>query len=78
MNNYRLIKSMLSEHLGKDDFTQEDVEGIETNDERLNGAKSFYLLLMQNDFDEETYQGGLDYFSDRVDYHLNLKCKHLF
>lgn len=66
----------IAAHLGKKDYTPEDVNGITSTDEELNRYVSMMKYMYSNGLDSaeaalEEFQGGLDYFSDKLDYNLN-------
>jgi subtilisin family serine protease len=70
----------LSAHFGTDDFSQEDVDAITSEDDSLKqyiaAAKQMYgfgfgsLTEAMNEL-----KGGLDYFSDQLNYNYNLELK---
>lgn len=66
----------VAEHLGKEDYTEEDVYNIETEEQALQQHKAV-LLQMYNFKDSipeviEELENGIAYFSERLDYHFNL------
>ncbi|NNE02892.1 MAG: S8 family serine peptidase, partial [Eudoraea sp.] len=73
----------IQKHLGKETYTKEEVGAIETTDPSLSRSASIIqqmysygesipevLALMQADIDR--FQEGILYFSERLDYHLNV------
>lgn len=72
-----IAKTAISEKLGKEEFTIEEVAAIETDSTELQQQKAFLLAIMNNvgsDFGEvkEQLNGGIDYFSHQLNYHYNL------
>lgn len=67
----------LTAHLGKSDYTMEDVQGIQSEDEKLNlAAKTMEYWMARIGNAEETkaqLQGGVEYFGDQLAYNLNLE-----
>ncbi len=65
---------LVSDEIGED-FSQEDLENMEANTEKLQQSKAFLLNIMNNigDLDDAKKQlsGGMDYFQSRLDSHLN-------
>ncbi len=63
-------------HLGKDDYDKEDVMGITTEDQEL--QQQIAVLKQMYTFEEsipdviETLNGGIEYFSEQLNYHYNI------
>jgi subtilisin family serine protease len=64
-------KDAVRQHLGKDNYTVEEVAGIETEDEYLAAAKGFVIMTMTEDIDAQIEQGR-KYYQTQTDYQLNL------
>lgn len=66
----------VKDHLGRDTYTKEDVMAIETQDEQLTQAIS--ILKQMYNFEDsidaviEQLEEGIEYFSDRLNYHFNV------
>ncbi|MDC6350666.1 S8 family serine peptidase [Zeaxanthinibacter sp. PT1] len=66
----------VSAHLGKEDYTEDEVYDIETEEQALQQHKAV-LLQMYNFKDSipeviEELKNGIAYFSERLEYHFNL------
>ncbi|NJX13968.1 S8 family peptidase [Tamlana crocina] len=71
---------VLSGHLGKDNYTKEDVKAIESNDETVNQAKQMAEYMFSNGMDSmadaiEEIESGLKSINDRLNYNLNKDFK---
>lgn len=62
---------IIEKHLGKKDFTEEEVKAISTTDQAVNQAKGFYQFLYQNNLDTDKLNEGLTYYNDQLNYNLN-------
>lgn len=65
----------IRKELGKDDYTAEDLKNMETSDPNVNAVKQrFVQILSQVSRDElmDQIQGGIDHYSGKLDYHLNM------
>ncbi|SFS43630.1 Subtilase family protein [Zhouia amylolytica] len=66
----------IAKHLGKKEYTKEDVDAIETDDQALLQAKgmmSQFLSRTDGVADlKEQIKGGVDYYTDQLKYNLNL------
>jgi len=67
----------LAKHLGKEDYTKNEVKGIETKDEALLQNIKVAGMAYANGFDSltafsEEIKSGVDHFSDRLNSHLNM------
>lgn len=70
--------SLVSKHLGKEDYTPKDVEAIQTKDEALTKAVGVLSFMYGNGFDDSkaaltSIKEGIDYFNDKLEYSLNLE-----
>ena len=68
----------MSEEIGKEDFTKEDIMNLKTDSESLNQQKQFMMMIMNNVGDDlagakKQLQSAVDYFESRVKYHFNLE-----
>ncbi|HET8808915.1 MAG TPA: S8 family peptidase [Flavobacteriaceae bacterium] len=71
-------KTAVAEKLGKEDFTLEDVQNMEAEATELQQQKAFLTAIMGqvgSDFGKvkEELNGAIEYFSNQLDYHYNLK-----
>ncbi len=62
---------ILVKHFGKEDFTEEDVKGINSTDQAVNQAKGFYSFLYQNKLSPKILKEGNEQYTDRLNYNLN-------
>jgi subtilisin family serine protease len=67
----------MTEEIGKEDFTKEDIMNLKTDSESLNQQKQFTMMVLNNigeDIKEskKQLQSAVDYFESRVKYHFNL------
>lgn len=66
----------VKEHLGKDSYTKEEVLAIETSDPTL--QQQLAVLQQMYNFEDsiggvmEQLEGGVDYFTKQLNYHLNV------
>ncbi|AXG73637.1 peptidase S8 [Flavobacterium arcticum] len=65
----------IREALGKDDYTAEDLKGLETDDAMINSIKPRFVMILSNVSREELIsqiQRGMDYYGGQLEYNLNL------
>ena len=67
---------ILSKHLGKNDYTKEDVGGITSKDEAIQGAVQFAKFIYSNGIEsmadaKKELSGALESINDRLNYNLN-------
>jgi len=65
-------KNILSEFLNKEKFSIEDVNNIETENEKLNRAKNIYKDFDFYGYTKEYLNQGLDQYNDFINYHFNV------
>lgn len=66
----------ISKHLGKENYTKEDVEAIDSGDEAITKAISVMNFMYGNGFEDtkvalNSIKEGVDYFTDKLNYNLN-------
>ncbi|WP_274474967.1 S8 family peptidase [Mangrovimonas aestuarii] len=66
----------VSEHLGKENYTKEDIAGITTEDAELQQSIAVISQIYGFGFDnisdaKKDLKGGLEYFSDKLNYNIN-------
>ncbi|MEM7380730.1 MAG: S8 family peptidase [Bacteroidota bacterium] len=65
----------MKKHLGKDEYSKEDIAAIKTEDQAL--QQQIGVLMQMYSFADsipevlEELKGGIDYFSEQLNYHLN-------
>jgi subtilisin family serine protease len=64
-------KDAVRQHLGKDNYTVEEVAGIQTEDEFLAAAKGFVIMSLTEDIDSQIAEGR-HYYQTQTEYQLNL------
>src|SRR5690606_29869608 len=68
---------VLKKHLNKESYTKEDVSKIQTEDQQVKQASMVMMQMFSIDDSvsevKKHLKGGIDYFSDKVDYHLNME-----
>ncbi len=64
--------AILKEHFGTENYTIEDVKGLNVGDANVMRAKGLFLFLDENDLDEEKLMDHRDYLSRSLEYNLNL------
>jgi subtilisin family serine protease len=77
---YEQVKNaneVISEYLGKDDYTAEDVKAIESDDEAITNAVGVMNFMYGNGFDSTeaaltSIKGGVDYFTDKLNANINI------
>ncbi|BCY27780.1 S8 family peptidase [Flavobacterium okayamense] len=65
----------IKEHLKKDNFTLEDVKGIQTEDPTLSQYKAMFTQILSSTTKEafdKRIQSGVDYVYDQLNYNLNV------
>lgn len=62
----------IKEHLKKDEFTENDLKAIQSEDPEINEARGLLLFLKANNLDLESALEYQKYLNDRVEYHYNL------
>lgn len=65
----------IKEHLKKDNFTLEDVKGIQTEDPTLSQYKAMFTQILSGTTKEafdKRIQSGVDYVYDQLNYNLNV------
>lgn len=80
---YQQVKSaneVLTKHFKKSDFTAKEVAAIKTEDETLKSAMQAATFVYSNGMTslteaEEQIKGGVEYFTDQVNYNLNKDFK---
>ncbi len=75
MQGILAIDEAIREALGKDDYTADDVRNLETDNEDINSVKPrMVMILSQISRDDllKQIQGGMDYFSGKLEYNLNM------
>lgn len=70
----------VSKHLKKEDYTQEDVNAIKTQDQMLLNHVGAIKQMYGFGFDSipkaiEELQGGVDYYTERLSFHFNTEFK---
>jgi subtilisin family serine protease len=78
---YEQVKTaneVISEYLGKDDYTAEEVNAIKSDDEAVTKAVSVLNFMYGNGFDSTdaaltSIKGGVDYFTDKLNANLNIE-----
>lgn len=71
---------IVSAHLNKKEYTQEDVNNIKAQDEKLQQAVALLKYVYSMDMDSvsefrKQLNDGIEQFNDRLNYHLNLTFK---
>ena len=71
---------LLEEHFGKTDYTKTDINGLMSEDANVVKAAQFAKQIYGNGLERMTdaikeLQGGIDYFSARIDVNLNMELK---
>ena len=63
---------MIKTFLGKDSFSDEDLENIMTNDSIVLDSKKMIQYYNSIDVDVDYLREGIEYFSDQINYHYNI------
>lgn len=79
-NRLNEAHASLSQKIGKEDFTVEELQAMEADNDTLQMQKMMMLSLLQQADGgyaaiKSQIEGGLDYFNDKLEYHLNLDFK---
>ena len=76
LNYYNQIlgdsKELISEYLNEDKFSIEDVNKIETKDEKLSRAKNIYIDFESYGYTKEYLNEGIEQYNDFINYHFNI------
>ena len=65
-------KELLSNFLDDDKFSVEDVNKIETKDEKLSRAKDIYIDFESYGYTKEYLSKGVEQYNDFINYHFNI------
>jgi subtilisin family serine protease len=68
---YELAKLQLREALGKEDYTEEEVEAFKPEDDKLKEAKAVLQFAVLNGLSDEQMQEGNEYFTRFLKYNYN-------
>jgi cell wall-associated protease len=68
---YQTASSLIQSHLGRQDFTEQDLAGITSTDPKVVQARSLLSYMAQNNLTKEAFTEGEDYFMAKLKYHLN-------
>jgi subtilisin family serine protease len=68
---YQAASAIISQHLGKETFTEQDLENIASADPKVIQARSMLSYMAQNDLTAEAFTEGEDYYMAKIKYHLN-------
>lgn len=69
---YQPARDLLKEYLDKEEITLEDVQTLETDDERVNQARAVVQFAFLNELTDEQIEGYNDYLTRQLDYNYNL------
>jgi subtilisin family serine protease len=64
-------KEIIGEYLDNDKYSIEDVNKIETEDEKLNRAKNIYKDFESYGYSKEYLKEGIEQYNDFINYHFN-------
>lgn len=70
---YKAAKQAIATKLGKEDFTIEEVEAIESDDAEFQKMTGLYVGMTKQGVDEKRLNRILKYFKSQVDFYLNTK-----
>jgi subtilisin family serine protease len=65
-------QKLIRQHLQKEDFTEDDLKGIESDNQEIKEAQGLLMFLAANNLTLEGAVEYQNYLNDRVDYHFNL------
>ena len=71
-NDYIDANKIISDFLGKDDYSQSDVLKINSNDSLIKRSKELISFYNSRDLDLNYLKDGIEYFSDQINYHYNV------
>ncbi|MFP2995141.1 S8 family peptidase [Spongiivirga sp. MCCC 1A20706] len=63
-------RAIIKQHLGKEDFTEEDVKKITSADQAVAQSKGFYMFLYENGLNAQKLKDAATDFADRLNYNL--------
>ena len=69
--DYKKSKNIISNYLGKDEFTKLDLAKIKSNDSTLLMSKDLISYFNSLNLDLDYLKEGVEYFSDQINYHYN-------
>lgn len=68
-------QEMLRKHLGKNDYTKEDVAKIQTEDQALLQAKGVQMFLYERSLTLEDIEEGATYYAEKLNFNLGKEFK---
>lgn len=66
------FKEILREHTGSDELTYDEIENIESDDDKVLAAQQYMILLHSNGFTDQSLNELKDHIDKYLDKHLNL------
>lgn len=70
---YSMSEDLLSKHLGKEDFTMDEVRSIKTTNDDLRNAQEFFIVIDKEGLKKSDLVEAKEHFDKMVDYYLNLE-----
>ena len=71
-NDYIDATKIISDFLGKDDFSQSEISEITSSDSSIRRSKELIAFYNSRDLDLDYLKEGVEYFSDQINYHYNI------
>lgn len=68
-------QELLKKHLGKEDYTKEDVAKIQTEDQALAQAKNVQMFLYQRDLTIDDIKDAVNYYTEKLNFNLGKEFK---
>ncbi len=70
--NYKLAKKLMEAYVGTENLTPEDLQSVNSSDEKVNAAKQMMKYIYDSGIDEAEFDKGNDYFDAGLNYGYNL------
>jgi subtilisin family serine protease len=70
--NYMKAKKLVSAYLDNDDLTMEDLQEVNSEDEKIKNSVMALAYAMSNGIDEEKLNEGIKYFENQIQYGYNV------
>ena len=69
---YKLSRKLMEAYIGTEELTLEDVNAINSSDEKVNSAKQMMKYVFESGINEEEFEKGKEYFDVGLNYGYNL------
>jgi subtilisin family serine protease len=70
--NFNMVDVIISKHLGKENYTLDDLKKLETTDKDLLQVKEYIISLYEKGFNKDEIKKYKEHYEDQLNYHLNV------